>query len=195
MNNFNVKNYDENKNYVIQASAGTGKTYNITKIVDKLVNICNFDLHKILIVTYTEKAAGELKDRIRVVIKNQDVDNAPIGTIHSFCQNTIKEFGLSANLPLNLNVIDENEIKSELNIDGSFGIMACAKPLTILTILSIILSPFLSINDTALSIAPGIVFIILSIKCSSVPPIPFSPIISFKLSISSFIPGRILSFI
>ena len=110
MNNFNVKNYDENKNYVIQASAGTGKTYNITKIVDKLVNICNFDLHKILIVTYTEKAAGELKDRIRSVIKNQDVDNAPIGTIHSFCQNTIKEFGLSANLPLNLNVIDENEI-------------------------------------------------------------------------------------
>ena len=107
---FSIKNFDPNKNYVIEASAGTGKTYNIVEMVDKLVNTYNEDLNSILIVTYTEKAAGELKSRIRDKIKNTDVDNAPIYTIHSFCQSAIKEFGLSANLPLNLNVIDDSEM-------------------------------------------------------------------------------------
>ena len=107
MEKFDVKNFDPNLNYVIEASAGTGKTYNVVEIVNKLVNDYNEDLNKILIVTYTDKAAGELKDRIRSKIKDVDVDNAPIYTIHSFCKNTIKEFGISANLPLNLNVIDE----------------------------------------------------------------------------------------
>ena len=112
MNKFDSSIYDSHSNYVIEASAGTGKTYNIVKIVKKLVNELGNDINRILIVTYTEKAAGELKDRIRSVItdSNVDVDNAPIYTIHSFCKNIIKEFGLSANLPLNLNVIDEKEI-------------------------------------------------------------------------------------
>lgn len=112
MNKFNIDKFNSKKNYVIEASAGTGKTYNIVEIVKKLVNEENEDLNEILIVTYTEKAAGELKDRIRKGLnnKNIDVDNAPIYTIHSFCQNSIKEFGLSADLPMHLNVIDENEV-------------------------------------------------------------------------------------
>ena len=114
MNKFNIDKFNSKKNYVIEASAGTGKTYNIVEIVKKLVNEENEDLNEILIVTYTEKAAGELKDRIRKGLnnKNIDVDNAPIYTIHSFCQNSIKEFGLSADLPMHLNVIDENEVKN-----------------------------------------------------------------------------------
>ena len=61
---FDLEAYDINKNYAIEASAGTGKTYNIVEIVNKLVNN-NIDFSKIVIVTYTEKAAGELKDRIQ----------------------------------------------------------------------------------------------------------------------------------
>lgn len=107
---FDINTFDHNKNYVIEASAGTGKTYNIVQIVNKLVNTYHKTLDKILIVTYTEKAAGELKSRIRDNLKNVNVDNAPIYTIHSFCQNTIKEFAKSANLPLKLNVIDESAL-------------------------------------------------------------------------------------
>ena len=104
MEKFDINNFDPNINYVIEASAGTGKTYNVIQIVDKLVNTYNEKLNEILIVTYTDKAAGELKDRIRSKIKGADIDNAPIYTIHSFCQNAIKEFGVSANLPFNLNI-------------------------------------------------------------------------------------------
>ena len=110
MINFDVKNFTLDKNYVIEASAGTGKTYNIVEIVNKLVNDLKQDLHRILIVTYTEKAAGELKSRIREKLNRDDVDIAPIGTIHSFCQNVIKQYGLTANLPLKLNVIDDSAL-------------------------------------------------------------------------------------
>ena len=110
MINFDVKNFTLDKNYVIEASAGTGKTYNSVEIVNKLVNDLKQDLHRILIVTYTEKAAGELKSRIREKLNRDDVDIAPIGTIHSFCQNVIKQYGLTANLPLKLNVIDDSAL-------------------------------------------------------------------------------------
>ena len=110
---FNVDEFNKyfNKNLVIEASAGTGKTYSITKIISNLVKN-GIDIKKVLIVTFTEKATGELKDRIRkellnIVKDKNDLDNLNIYTIHSFCQNAIKEFGLEANLVLNLNVMDE----------------------------------------------------------------------------------------
>ena len=109
--NFNYEQFEHNKNYVIEASAGTGKTYNIIKIVKNLVEKHQIDINQILIVTYTEKAAGELRDRIRKELVNVNVDSAPIYTIHSFCQNVIKEYCLSMNLPLNLNLIDENKMQ------------------------------------------------------------------------------------
>ena len=111
MKRFDLDDFKPNTNYVIEASAGTGKTYNIVEIVKKLVNNHHFALNEILVVTYTEKAAGELKDRIRKELKDEDVDNAPIYTIHSFCQNTIKEFGISASLPLSLNVINDEDLR------------------------------------------------------------------------------------
>lgn len=97
----------------IKASAGTGKTYNIQKIVRQLLERKDVSqLEKILIVTFTEKAAGELRDRIRKELAefDADVDNAPIYTIHSFCQKTLEEFAFTANKPASLELIDEEEI-------------------------------------------------------------------------------------
>lgn len=113
---FNLDKYKEikdlselKKSMFIQASAGTGKTYTITGIIKKLVKE-KFDLQKILVVTYTEKAAGELRDRIRKACPDKDVDNAPIFTIHSFCTKTLSEFSFTANQCASLSVIDESEI-------------------------------------------------------------------------------------
>ena len=110
MDQFKIENFKENINYVIEASAGTGKTYNIIEIVKKLLQGKNIKLNDILIVTYTEKAAGELRDRIRKELPEEDVDNVPIFTIHSFCQSVIKEFGISSNLPLNLSLVGNDEL-------------------------------------------------------------------------------------
>ena len=113
---FNLKEYQKitdpaelRKSMFIEASAGTGKTYTITGIIEKLTD-SGIKLDKILVVTYTEKAAGELRDRIRKACPKEDVDNAPIYTIHSFCQKTLSEFSFTANQCANLSVTDDSAI-------------------------------------------------------------------------------------
>lgn len=53
----------KNKTYFLEASAGTGKTHTISKIFTRLI-IEDFDPEKILVVTFTNAAADELKGRI-----------------------------------------------------------------------------------------------------------------------------------
>ena len=50
---------------LIEASAGTGKTYAITGVVLRLILERNLPINEILVVTFTEAATSELKDRIR----------------------------------------------------------------------------------------------------------------------------------
>ena len=53
---------------IIEASAGTGKTYALEHIVKHLVETNGIrDIRNLLLVTFTEKAAGELKERIRKI--------------------------------------------------------------------------------------------------------------------------------
>ena len=108
---FNENEFIFNKNYSISASAGTGKTYSIVKIVAKLLEN-GIKEDELLIVTYTEKAAGELKDRIKKDIPEFNIDNSHIGTIHSFCKDTISEFYFTMGLPKDLNVVDDSKMQS-----------------------------------------------------------------------------------
>jgi len=115
-NTFDINYFKANTNYIIDASAGTGKTYSIVEMITKLL-LSGVKLENMAIVTYTEKAAEELKNRIRKKVKenniatDQEIDSASIGTIHSFCQHAIEEFCISANKASNLEVIDEIEVK------------------------------------------------------------------------------------
>lgn len=128
-----IEEIDLKKNWFVEASAGTGKTYTIQQIVARLVKE-RCSLKKILIVTYTEKAAGELKDRIRRKLEEvldsenklqeepdvfetalREVDNASIFTIHSFCQKALKEFAYDAGRPFDLNMIDDSEVSNVID--------------------------------------------------------------------------------
>ena len=137
---FELIDFDPDKNLFIEASAGTGKTFTIQLMVAKLI-ARGISLKKILIVTYTEKAAGELKDRIRKKIVKvletgridenakellpeenplnreafekayRDVDNAAIFTIHSFCQKALKEYAYDAGRPFDVSMVDDAAAK------------------------------------------------------------------------------------
>ena len=137
---FELEDFNPAKNLFIEASAGTGKTFTIQLMVAKLIAE-DVPLKKILIVTYTEKAAGELKDRIRKKIvevletglldKNaekakwndvsdkldffhkayRDVDNAAIFTIHSFCQKALKEYAYDAGKPFDVSMVDDSAVE------------------------------------------------------------------------------------
>ncbi len=62
-------NIDLEKTCLIEASAGTGKTYTITTLVTRLVAM-GYPVESILVVTFTEAAAAELKLRIRSRLSN-----------------------------------------------------------------------------------------------------------------------------
>ena len=97
---------DYSHDAIIEASAGTGKTYTLQSIVLKLVLEKKIDSVKnLLLVTYTEKAAGELKDRIRKILEEadclpSDFDEVTICTIHSFCRSLLTEYAFENRVPM-----------------------------------------------------------------------------------------------
>lgn len=122
LNPFNIDQFTPEENQYIEASAGTGKTYTIRKISAELVKR-GIPLSEVLFVTYTDKAAGEMRDRIREEMSErldkasaetkplfeqacQDVDKAVIGTIHSFCRKTLHDFAYEAGVPFDMENID-----------------------------------------------------------------------------------------
>lgn len=127
---FNIDDFHLGNNLYIDASAGTGKTYTIQQLVAKLVRGENgragIPLSKILIVTYTDKATGELRDRIRQKMEDclaeenlecyrealQNIHTAPIFTIHSFCQKVLHDFAYEAGSSFNLEVVSDDGIEN-----------------------------------------------------------------------------------
>ena len=99
---------DYSRNAVIEASAGTGKTYTLEHIVEKLVLEDGYDIRNILLVTFTEKAAGELKERIRKILSGYEaskhLDEATICTIHSFCREILATFPFESGMAMGINI-------------------------------------------------------------------------------------------
>ena len=85
MDNFSIDAFKENENLFIAASAGTGKTYTIQQVVARLI-LNGLTLDQILIVTYTEKAAGELKDRIRKKIEEESLKTPGNAMLQTRCR-------------------------------------------------------------------------------------------------------------
>ena len=68
-NNFNVSTIDLEGSKLVEASAGTGKTYSVAILVLRLILARNIPVDKILMVTFTVAAAAELEARIRKFVR------------------------------------------------------------------------------------------------------------------------------
>ena len=93
---------DESDSLIVVAGAGTGKTTTITAKVKYLVDIKKITPKDILIISFTNKAIDELKNRINIDFK---ID-AKICTFHKFAYDILKEY--DARYKINTNY--ENEI-------------------------------------------------------------------------------------
>ena len=103
---------------IIEASAGTGKTYALEHIVQYLVEKKKVDVRNLLLVTFTEKAAGELKERIRKILVEtktdacsaaaKSLDEATICTIHSFCQELLREYPFESGMQMATEVVSSD---------------------------------------------------------------------------------------
>ncbi|QJC38126.1 AAA family ATPase [Enterobacteriaceae endosymbiont of Donacia marginata] len=123
MKNFNLLNNLNNKqkevvseirkNLLILAGAGSGKTLVLIRRIAWLIYKENCSPKSILAMTFTNKAALELKNRIKSLIKNyQKNNNIWIGTFHSFAYYILRIYYLEAGLTKNFQIIDTFDQKN-----------------------------------------------------------------------------------
>jgi ATP-dependent helicase/nuclease subunit A len=100
----------------VSAGAGTGKTRVLVERFARAVCDEGVDVESILVITYTEKAAGELRSRIRAGLVERGrpdlaraLDGAWISTIHGFCHRLLRSHPFAAGVDPRFRVLDDSQ--------------------------------------------------------------------------------------
>jgi len=113
---------------VVEAAAGTGKTTELVKRIVRVIETGRAEVAQIVAVTFSEKAAGELKLRLREELERARVDAAPgsdparrlehavqrfeeahLSTIHGFCADLLRERPVEARIDPAFQVLTEGQ--------------------------------------------------------------------------------------
>ncbi len=116
---------DLGANLFVEAGAGAGKT---TSLVERIIGLvgAGVSIESVAAITFTEKAAAELRHRVRERLTERAaeaagqlhepysgaldrLDHAPIGTLHAFARRILNEYPIAAGLPPGFQVLDELE--------------------------------------------------------------------------------------
>lgn len=114
-------------NIIVSAGAGSGKTAVLTERVITKLNNC--DINRLLVLTFTNAAAAEMKDRIRkAIIENNLIkqldylDSSYITTFDSFAGSIVRKYHYLLNIPSNVQVVPDTVLAIEITriIDDIF---------------------------------------------------------------------------
>ncbi len=96
---------------MIVAGAGSGKTKVLTTRVAHLINN-GVDAFNILALTFTNKAAAEMKERVEHILGNSEARNLYIGTFHSIFARILRKEAPLLGYPSNFTIYDTDDAKS-----------------------------------------------------------------------------------
>ncbi len=114
LNDKQIETVTSTEGYVrIIAGAGSGKTKTLTHRYAYLVEAAGIHPGNILCVTFTNKAAGEMKRRVRSLV-GDGCDTSLITTYHGFCVRVLREDAGKLFYPQNFRILDEGEQKKIL---------------------------------------------------------------------------------
>jgi len=121
---------DLDSTFVVEAAAGTGKTTELVKRIVRVLATGKAAVADLVAVTFTEKAAGELKFRLRQALEQQtsagdldadsrgrldraltNLEEAHISTIHGFCADLLRERPVEAGIDPLFRVLTEGEAR------------------------------------------------------------------------------------
>lgn len=94
---------------LVLAGAGTGKTKVLTTRLAHLLSTGRAQPHEILAVTFTNKAAHEMKKRVSALLGGQPVDGWWLGTFHSLAARMLRRHAELAGLKSNFTILDEDD--------------------------------------------------------------------------------------
>ena len=137
------------KNVLVEAAAGTGKT---TSLVARMINLIRQDkcpVENLAAVTFTRKAASELRSRFQVGLEKaageasgiekdrlaaavEHVERTFLGTIHSFCARLLRERPVEAGVDLEFSELDEaqdSELRAQAWSEHVARMVATSNPL------------------------------------------------------------------
>lgn len=104
------------KNIIVSAGAGSGKTFVLTERVIHFIKNHGYHLSDFLILTFTNLAAGEMKERIRKKLNENNlpdaslVDTSDICTFDSYALALVKKYHYLLGVPANISIVDSNII-------------------------------------------------------------------------------------
>ncbi|MBQ9036098.1 MAG: UvrD-helicase domain-containing protein [Erysipelotrichaceae bacterium] len=93
------------------AGAGSGKTRVLTTRIVYVVKDWGIDPRKVLAITFTNKAANEMRSRINDLLPD-DAGKVHISTIHSFCVTVLRQDIKNLGYPSNFTILDQDDQKS-----------------------------------------------------------------------------------
>ena len=115
---------DLDTTFFVEAAAGTGKTTSLIARIVSAVTSKRARVHEIVAITFTEKAAGELKMRLRKELEQEmpealaDLEQAHLTTIHSFCAWVLRERPVEAAVDPQFTVADN--VQAQLLFDDAW---------------------------------------------------------------------------
>ncbi|MDD4127441.1 MAG: UvrD-helicase domain-containing protein, partial [Methanomicrobium sp.] len=120
----------------VTAGAGTGKTHVLVNRYIRLIEEAGCRPSEILALTFTDKAASEMKERVEkeIFLKSgpfweqvkEEMMWANISTFHSFCSKILREFSIEAGIEPGFSVLSDNE--SEEIIAGALSSLFGSTP-------------------------------------------------------------------
>ena len=99
---------DEDINALILAGAGSGKTRVLTHRIHYLVSTKNHHVDDILAVTFTNKAANEMKERLSDLLR-RPIGRMWVGTFHSLAHRLLRTHPIEANLSPTFQILDAQD--------------------------------------------------------------------------------------
>ena len=97
---------------MIVAGAGSGKTKVLTTRIAHLMSEHRVDAFSILALTFTNKAAAEMKERVEKILGNNEARNLYIGTFHSVFARILRAEAEKIGYPRNFTIYDTDDAKS-----------------------------------------------------------------------------------
>ena len=97
---------------LVVAGAGTGKTRVLIARLAYLLEVEGFEPYQIMAMTFTNKAAGEMNERLATAMGWEDNKSMWVGTFHGLCFRLLRQYALEAMLPQNFTLLTPSDQES-----------------------------------------------------------------------------------